>query len=770
MPLLWEDILTAFNPRKSGVPVEIVRRADVAGPKAAPWLTGNFEVLDGYFSADQKAWDGSGTGVPDVWWAMNFYDGAQKKERHFRVSIHIDYSKWGNDPTGPLSKFNHQAELILGPIRPDVKVKVPAGSTEKLAISTRGNDTIHPQSLLAAATAIDDSVKWLTMQAKAAREWASKINSSGDTWEGDAAGEFKILLQRFAGELDDLQNQLVGANYKPMLETAAQQIGVTIEELWTAQQAWYATGFPYQCILEELVKVMHAHAPDWTGETTGWKFDTPFGDPHNAEFYTALDAAAKTNWLAKVQTGLDGPGNTAMTALDTAYQPLINKLFFGLLPVGITLPPKDAPDPGTGTGGGPPPPGGGDGSETKLGGDGSGGAGDKSDLGGGTGLGGDHQNTGGGGGGTGHVPPPVIGGIGTGGSGGTGGTGGGTGAGTPILDKDGKPLLDKDRKPVLLPPGGYIGDGGKVYDANGKEVLGKDGKPVVVPPGAYVPAGSGGGVYGPNAKVPKGSTVKEDGSVVDADGKPVLDANGNPVVVEKGSSVAADGTLLDPQKKPISDYLQRVRDQQRALASSGGGTGSGGLGNWTGGAGSGGPGNWTGGNGSGGLDGGSRWSGSDPASWTLDPGTVDGTSGTGSLGLYPGLFGSGGTQEGIGGAGANGSRIVGTASGLGPRALENGGPVPTVGKGAMTGSAAAAEKAAASQKAAAELAAEEAAALRGRTVNTSGAGGMPMVPPMAGGMGGTGQGEKGRQRTTWLAEDEEVWGTDTGAVSGVIGR
>ncbi|UUU44123.1 hypothetical protein [Streptomyces sp. NBC_00162] len=49
----------------------------------------------------------------------------------------------------------------------------------------------------------------------------------------------------------------------------------------------------------------------------------------------------------------------------------------------------------------------------------------------------------------------------------------------------------------------------------------------------------------------------------------------------------------------------------------------------------------------------------------------------------------------------------------------------------------------------------------------------PMMPPMSPGAGGAGgqpnQG-KDRQRTTWLTEDEEVWGTDTGSVSGVIGR
>uniref|UniRef100_A0AAU2K1W2 AAWKG family protein n=1 Tax=Streptomyces sp. NBC_00049 TaxID=2903617 RepID=A0AAU2K1W2_9ACTN len=69
----------------------------------------------------------------------------------------------------------------------------------------------------------------------------------------------------------------------------------------------------------------------------------------------------------------------------------------------------------------------------------------------------------------------------------------------------------------------------------------------------------------------------------------------------------------------------------------------------------------------------------------------------------------------------------------------------------------------------AQLAAEEAAALR-RPATTSG--GMPMMPPMGGGMGGGGQSTQSdeRERATWVSEDEDVWGTDEGGVSAVIGR
>ncbi|MGW4462616.1 hypothetical protein [Micromonospora sp. NPDC004704] len=54
-----------------------------------------------------------------------------------------------------------------------------------------------------------------------------------------------------------------------------------------------------------------------------------------------------------------------------------------------------------------------------------------------------------------------------------------------------------------------------------------------------------------------------------------------------------------------------------------------------------------------------------------------------------------------------------------------------------------------------------------------GMGGMPFMPPMGGmgGMGSPGNGDnKERERTTWLAEEEEVWGTDPDCAPAVVGR
>ncbi|GAA2217878.1 hypothetical protein ACFY2R_20345 [Micromonospora olivasterospora] len=77
-----------------------------------------------------------------------------------------------------------------------------------------------------------------------------------------------------------------------------------------------------------------------------------------------------------------------------------------------------------------------------------------------------------------------------------------------------------------------------------------------------------------------------------------------------------------------------------------------------------------------------------------------------------------------------------------------GGPGPTPGAGMATGAGA------------------------GVPAPQPGSGGMPFMPPMMPGMPGGGQPgkDRDRQRSTWLKEDEKVWGTDPDCAPAVIGR
>ncbi|MFB7614108.1 hypothetical protein [Kitasatospora sp. NPDC056181] len=760
----WEAVLEVFasSAQRSA---KIVKREEIAGPNVDSWFkpVKMFVCQGGYMNSETTGIS-RGQGTPDVWWAWNYND-ANNKPASFVIGISMDYGKWGNDTKGPLSRFNWQSQEIFAPL---LAAAVKDGDK---SMGVLGNDTVSSNSLYVGAQTLTNVEKLIETTVAKFQGWAKDLDSPGDNWQGSAAGAFKVLMDGFVDELLTLQEDLKSSPYAKNLETAGAAIDKAATDLQAVRNDWYngktpATagttdaqfpGYPWlstatlQALADALKDVSPTITLDPNGGTDTAVVTTPLGDPTKQEFYDALQVKAKEVWLRRVSDYLDKPASEKMNTLDTAYGPLLTALRLGLGNFGIRTPPAPVPDPSKGGGGPPPPKGdGGTGDKAPPKGEGGGGAGGsgggpKLDLGGGTGGGGA------GGGAGGKKPPTVIGG-GAGGGGAGGGAGGaGGGTGTQILGPDKKPLLDADKKPVMLPPGGYIGAGGKLFDGNGKPVLDKNGKQVVVPEGSTVAPGSGGGIYGPNAKVPKGSTVREDGSVVDADGKPVLDANGNPVVLGKGGSIAQDGTLLDASGKPISDYSQRYSDQQRVVDSIGGGGGGGG----------------------GGLRPPSTGS-SSSSSWRLDTGSGFGDysgSGGGSLGSYAGLFGgSGGSGGGAGGGGFSPSagqagRVLSSGGGLSPRAIESNGGTPVAGKLAAA-EAAAAEKAM-SQKAAA-MAAEE-AAMRGRSVATTGGSGAPMVPPMGGGAGG-GQGEKSRQRTTWLAEDEEVWGTDSGAVSGVIGR
>jgi hypothetical protein len=119
---------------------------------------------------------------------------------------------------------------------------------------------------------------------------------------------------------------------------------------------------------------------------------------------------------------------------------------------------------------------------------------------------------------------------------------------------------------------------------------------------------------------------------------------------------------------------------------------------------------------------------------------TSGLTGVGGAGDTGGLAGSGLPGSGLPGSGLPGSGLPGSGlAGLGGPA--GGGPA---GAGAT-----------------------------GAAGDSKGGGGVPFFPPMMGGAGaGAGAGEKPqeRERQTWLSEDEDVWGTEVDAGSGVIGR
>ena len=146
---------------------------------------------------------------------------------------------------------------------------------------------------------------------------------------------------------------------------------------------------------------------------------------------------------------------------------------------------------------------------------------------------------------------------------------GGIGPGGMLLDANGKPILGADGRPLTLPPC-TIGPGGVVLDADGNPVIGADGKTIAMSEGA---------ITDPrllnDPRIPPGGSIGPGGIILDADGNPVLGVDGKPLYVGDGKAagygpegdsgyhddeeesalvrcaIGPGGMLLDANGKPI---------------------------------------------------------------------------------------------------------------------------------------------------------------------------------------------------------------------------
>ncbi|MFJ6618732.1 hypothetical protein ACIQOW_14290 [Kitasatospora sp. NPDC091335] len=804
-PYTWEQMLKVFAGTDHS---DVVKRTDVTG---ADWIQAYYLITDTKSNNDRrKVQNGIAKGDAgyDMWaeWVY-LVEGGGTYSTILGVTCNWPFwdGKEGDATATLFTRFKSNPGDILGP---------------SIWGNCTGNEVTAPPTLWDASRIVGEVDTFFVEQRKKVNTWFNDVGGSDSEFQGTAAGRFKEVLYGLENEFLAMHFGLSGdlgaykgkAGDPPAANPIVTKLKDAGDALRAQQAHMYTSGYeawrgnstlesagpnsdkgehwqytdgsaggsfssPYTCVhfaFTELVKNFTAVltlttisyddgslSADATVSGNGVTLATT-KDGVNKEslgaFVKQLDAKAKEKWNAWVVDKLDAAATTAGRALSDAYD-AASRLLLPIRPVTLDLP-KDkveTPDGKGGDGNGPktdvsnPNLGGGAGGDG--GGTGGGGTGGIGGTGGGTGgIGGIGGGTGGGSGGG-------SGGKGgkTGGIGGTGG-GGSTGM-VPLLDKDGKPLLDKDGKPQMVPPGTRVNDKGQLVDKDGKPLLDKDGKPRQVPAGTVVGqpgTGSGGSTTGSGGtgsssstpfKVPPGSKRNDDGTVTTPDGTLLKDRNGNPVVLGKDRTIGEDGTVRDANGRPVSQFEQLLTDEEYALSKGVGDIRTGG--------------------------GGGGWSGN----WSGLPGSIGGSGvsfgsggsgdGAGSVRTGSGLFG-----EPVGGGGAGPKTVGGIASGppglgVGGRLAEAMGVKPTA---VLAAEEAAASRATAAGRAAAGAAAEE-AQLMGRGMSTTGGMGGPMVPPMGAGAGGApGQGEKERQRTTWLAEDEEVWGTDSDAVTGVIGR
>ncbi|MCX5345588.1 hypothetical protein [Streptomyces atratus] len=718
MPAKWEDILAMFHDGITKLP----DRNLVAGSGSKKWITK--EVNGQWFSGTPKL-KAEEWGL-DGWYAFAF--PARDKEQWLMFGFGYNYTDFGND-SGALAEFTGAAGPILG------------------SVASWTNKDANPLSSSKASAILNNMDLWTGGWAAKFNEWAEKVGNGSEELQGESAALFEAVLLAVKRSLQETQSFYMGGAIKDDLQAVSDQLTTTIGVLRKNSLDWFnkletvGTGIEYReagaismaftHLKAQFLKVMSTQNPksDHDATVSGPDWD-------------GIERDAKASWLDGVKTELDDKSSQTMLDLATAYDKASGRLSDANSVVKptftISLTAEEQKDFYGDTGAG------GDG--------GTGGADDilnkfKEMLGGGAGgdgAGGEGGGTGGGSGGAGGggdldlgAPPPVTGpsggvsgtnlpknknlGLGpnpvTGASGGTSGTGGGGSLTVPagsridpktgaVTDSKGKPVLGADGKPLIVPPGSTIGPGGKIISPTTGGP-----KPPTLPGGST----SGDLTRGlrvdteGNVIVPKGTRVDAQGNLIGADGKPLTNMYGGKLTVPPGSRINADGTISDPQGKHITESSNNLKIRNPKT-----------------------------------LD--------ELLNGQRRPSTSSGD-----------LFGGskGGSENLRRMVDSNGNAIrepASVVSGLSNRARAAMGLPATPNVPPTQG----------------KVSTQSLGSLgRGGAGGGTGSG-MPFMPPMGmgGGGGAPGGGGNGgdRQRNVWLSEDEEVWGTEPDAGTGVIGR
>lgn len=725
MPAKWEDILAMFHDGTTKLP----DRNAVAGPGAKSWIT---RTVNGkWFISGDPAGKAKEWGL-DGWHAFSF----PGYTRQLMFGFGYDWKNFGDDG-GALAEFTGAAEPIL------------------TSVSSGKNKDANPILSSNAATILNNMDDWTDGWANQFNIWAESVGNGDAQLKGETAELFEATLLAVRRALQETYSYYMDGELQKQLTAVSTQLGTTIWTLRNNAWNWFSTKQPmggsgqsengpvsmaFTHLQTSFLKSVTALVPlsDYdTSKEPGLNWD-------------AIQAEAKTNWLAGVVEGLDNKSAQPMSDLATAYETATmkfsdaNAIVKPKFTISLTADEQKEFYGAAGSGG-----------EDDAG---TGGTDDilnkfKEMFGGGGGTGGGGTGTDGSGNDTElDVPPPVTGPNGstsgsnipsganlpntknllaqnpvTGPNGSTSGTGGGplslppgsridprTGA---VTDARGKPVTGPDGRPLVVPPGSTLGPGGKIIPP----------PTTSVPKGPTLPNGSssGGLTHGlrvdsnGNIIVPKGVKVDAQGNLIGADGKPLTNAYGGKLTVPPGSRINPDGTITDPQGKQITQNSNSLKTRNPMTVD-------------------------------------------DLLNHQRRPSTSSGDVFGSSRGGSSDLFGgSKGLADGLRrSVDSNGNTIreaVSGPSGLSSRARAALG-LPVVPAAPTQGTL---------------------ATQSGNVLGRSGAlgatgSGMPFMPPM--GMGGGAPGGAGggsgndRQRNVWLSEDEEVWGTEPEAGTGVIGR
>ncbi|MFD9887837.1 hypothetical protein ACFWY9_00745 [Amycolatopsis sp. NPDC059027] len=579
----WEQALTTLVPKDQ----KVVNRDEFAGPKSPPWIAAVGVTDNGGHGGGgvdpQKTWD---VYIP---FDITGYVGSLLQTRSGYVWVNLDWGKLdGTD--GAWTKILHIGEEILDPL-----VHPPEGNT----VVSRASFTNAAQMLRDINTFLDQWSRKLSSQAK-------QVESGGDL-QGQAAKTYQSLLENAGKRLGEFGGRLADPLLIDALAQSRDTLGNEVVGLLNQFIAWRGTPLhdPREAVHTALLGAGLKAEVDSSGGNNNWaNVTTKWGGIWDESFKTGLDREAKNLWLNNYAWALDPLADFLMKATESAYGVTVNRISpVQMGQIAPTYKPPSSTGDGTGSGSNQNPftgtdtgTGGSGGQGTGTGGTGDhGGNGDLPPGTGGTGTGGEHGkngdgtngdgsdgsdlDTGDGGetgtgghgsqggqsgqnGSTGHgtkdqTPPPIgptttqfgPGGIGSGSGGGRLGSKNPDpdGAGTSsIIGPDGNPVRYSDGEPVTVPNGSHINPDGTVVKPDGSPVTDKNGHHLTVPKDSVIrPNQAGGGsVFDP--------TTGGTSSVFTPDGQVARGPDGNPITVPDGSHINSDGTITRPDGSRVT--------------------------------------------------------------------------------------------------------------------------------------------------------------------------------------------------------------------------
>ncbi|MFI6785122.1 WXG100 family type VII secretion target [Micromonospora sp. NPDC050276] len=676
-----------------------------------PWIS----LVDHFIFDSAFDYDDAWVGPNEFEYYIRLGDGTDRGDfKYLRVKGRIDWLT-GSQGESPHERFwnefhNHSRDTLNNPPSP-----LP----------------LDPQSFHTVAESMYNLAIWLE---DAAAQVQKEINSldDGGGFSGEAAKAYRESLEASRKDMLALRDDLESSkNWPQMLHNngdAADKFWRNVRASWSAW--WSTTTNQPNEMIRRVLDQMSAHV---NGDVVGETVSLDFGNGTKSynllspgTLFSDLNSDMHNYFLTRVNL-LDQEMRTHYGELRNSFDDTATNL----------LDPRPAPPPtpgGVGGGGGGGgggnidlddlPGGGGGGGGTGDLGAGGGGDGGIGDLGGGGGGDGGIGDLGGGGGGTGGL------GAGGGGGGGIGDLGGG-GGGTGGLGGG--------------PPGGFdlgnigAGGGGPGGDfESGSPGTGGNG------------LGGLGGSSGGSGAIPGGGFVGGPG----LGGLPSLGGGRPPGRDEPGPGSGGIGSGTgDFEEGPSTIDPDDLPGGGGSFPNLPGGSGAGSGGFLPG---LGGPSGSNSGGSLPGLGGGSS-----------NIGDLPGIPGGGSGGDY---FGGASGSDGIGHGWSGVDWQSGSNSGMPAGSMQIGplGPAPLATDGFAAAASGGSGLAGLGSTAAAGAAG---GGLAGGAAGSAAMGGMgPMMPPMGGAGAGGQQQEKDRERKTWLAEEEEVWGTDPDVAPSVIGR